>query len=125
MNEIRGQSSRRGAHLGACAVVLVLALAACGGPAAQPSPTPAATPTPAAATPTPAAAVTKGTIVKVSGEGREIVVKTADGKEVRFDISASRTTIAGSITSRSAFKVGQEVTVEGPPDGEAKKVTVK
>jgi hypothetical protein len=64
----------------------------------------------------------KGTISKVGDEGREITVKTKDGKEVNVKISGSRTTIEG-VKSRSELKEGQSVTVDHDK-GEAKKVMV-
>jgi hypothetical protein len=64
----------------------------------------------------------KGKITKVGGEGREISVKSKDGKEVTVSISGSRTSLDG-IKSRSEFKEGQSVTVEYE-GGAAKKVKV-
>jgi hypothetical protein len=63
-----------------------------------------------------------GKISKVGDEGREITVKSKDGKEVSVKISGSRTTIDG-VKSRSDLKEGQSVTVEHEK-GEAKKVKV-
>jgi hypothetical protein len=63
-----------------------------------------------------------GKISKVEDEGREITVKSKDGKEVSVKISGSRTTIDG-VKSRSDLKEGQSVTVEHEK-GEAKKVKV-
>jgi hypothetical protein len=60
----------------------------------------------------------KGTISKVEGEGRTVVVKTKDGKEVSMSISGSRTKLEG-IGDRSEFKVGQKV--EAEVDGDAAK----
>jgi hypothetical protein len=64
----------------------------------------------------------KGTITKVGDEGRDITVKTKDGKEVMVKISGSRTTIDG-VKSRSDLKAGQNVTVDHDK-GEAKKIMV-
>jgi hypothetical protein len=64
----------------------------------------------------------KGKITKVGGEGRDITVKSKDGKEVTVSISGSRTSLDG-IKSRSEFKEGQSVTVEYE-GGAAKKVKV-
>jgi predicted metal-dependent RNase len=64
----------------------------------------------------------KGTITKVGDEGRDITVKTKDGKEVQVKISGSRTTIEG-VKGRSDLKAGQMVTVDHDK-GEAKKVMV-
>jgi hypothetical protein len=52
-----------------------------------------------------------GTISKVGNEGREIAVKSKDGKEVNVKISGSRTRIDG-VKSRSELKDGQNVSVE-------------
>ncbi|MGH7828329.1 MAG: hypothetical protein ACREQ7_24505 [Candidatus Binatia bacterium] len=64
----------------------------------------------------------KGTISKVENEGREITVKTKDGKEVNVKISGSRTSIDG-VKSRSDLKAGQKVTVDHSK-GEAKTIKV-
>ncbi|HWO41812.1 MAG TPA: hypothetical protein VNO43_08430 [Candidatus Eisenbacteria bacterium] len=64
----------------------------------------------------------KGTISKVGDEGREITVKTKDGKEVNVKISGSRTKLEG-VKSRSDLKEGQSVTVDHE-GGEAKTVKV-
>ena len=64
----------------------------------------------------------KGTISKVSEEGREISVKDKAGKTVDVKISGSRTTIEG-VKSRSDLKEGQSVTVEHEK-GEAKNIKV-
>jgi hypothetical protein len=64
----------------------------------------------------------KGKITKVGDEGREITVKSKDGKEVSVKISGSRTSIEG-VKGRSALKEGQSVTVDHEK-GEAKKVKV-
>jgi hypothetical protein len=66
---------------------------------------------------------TKGMISKVGSEGREITVKTKDGKETTVKISGSRTKLEG-VGDRSGLKEGQSVTVEHD-GGEAKKITVK
>ena len=63
-----------------------------------------------------------GTISKVGEEGREITVKSKDGKEVNVKISGSRTKIDG-VKSRSELKEGQNVSVEHDK-GEATKVKV-
>lgn len=65
----------------------------------------------------------KGTISKVGEGGRDITVKTKDGKEVQVKISGSRTTIDG-VKSRSDLKEGQNVTVDHDK-GEAKTIKVK
>jgi hypothetical protein len=65
---------------------------------------------------------TMGTISKVGEEGREITVKTKDGKEVEVKISGSRTKIDG-VKSRSELKEGQKVSVDHEK-GEAKTVKV-
>lgn len=64
----------------------------------------------------------KGKITKVGDEGREITVKSKDGKEVNVKISASRTSFQG-VKGRSDLKEGQSVTVDHEK-GEAKKVMV-
>ncbi len=69
-----------------------------------------------------AADMVKGTVSKVEGEGRTVVVKTKDGKEVSMKISGSRTKLEG-IGDRSEFKEGQKVSAE-VDGGEAKKVKV-
>jgi hypothetical protein len=69
-----------------------------------------------------AADMVKGTISKVEDEGRAIVVKTKDGKDVKMKISGSRTALEG-IGDRSEFKAGQSVSAE-VDGGEAKKVKV-
>ena len=64
-----------------------------------------------------------GTINKVGDEGREITVKSKDGKEVNVKISGSRTKIDG-VKSRSELKEGQNVSVEHDKGGATKvKVT--
>jgi hypothetical protein len=63
-----------------------------------------------------------GTISKVGEEGREITVKTKDGKETNVKISGSRTKIDG-VKSRSDLKEGQKVSVDHDK-GEAKTVKV-
>jgi Ni/Co efflux regulator RcnB len=64
----------------------------------------------------------KGTVSKVENGGREVVVKTKDGKEVTMKISGSRTKLEG-IGDRSEFKSGQKVSAELDGDS-AKKVKV-
>ena len=64
----------------------------------------------------------KGTISKVSNEGREITVKSKNGKEKTVKISGSRTALEG-IKSRAELKEGQSVSVEHDGDA-AKKVKV-
>jgi hypothetical protein len=65
---------------------------------------------------------TKGKITKVGDGGREITVKSKDGKEVTVKISGSRTSLEGA-KSRDDLKSGQSVTVEHE-GGEAKKIKV-
>lgn len=115
------------------ALVATLTLAACGGAgapvAATAAPTTAAPTTRAPAT-TPAAATVTGTISKLADEGKEVTVKTADGKEIVFEISSSRTTFkddrpGGTAKSRKDLQVGMKVTVTGPAaGGEAKTFTI-
>jgi hypothetical protein len=69
-----------------------------------------------------AADMVKGTVSKVENEGREVVVKTKDGKEVTMKISGSRTKLEG-IGDRSEFKAGQKVSAE-VEGGSATKVKV-
>ncbi len=69
-----------------------------------------------------AADMVMGTVSKVNNEGREVVVKTKDGKEVSMKISGSRTKLEG-IGDRSEFKEGQKVSAE-VAGGEAKTVKV-
>jgi hypothetical protein len=64
----------------------------------------------------------KGTISKVGNGGREITVKSKDGKETTLKISGSRTSLEG-IKSRADLKEGQSVSVEHDGDA-AKKVKV-
>lgn len=85
----------------------------------------------AAATATPsvasaAATVTvSGSIVKLADQGKQVTVRTADGKEIQFEISGSRTTLEG-VPARADLKEGMQVTVEGPASGgEAKRFVVK
>jgi phosphotransferase system IIA component len=52
-----------------------------------------------------------GTISKVEEDGRAIVVKTKDGKEVNVKISGSRTKLEG-VGNRSELKAGQKVSAE-------------
>lgn len=63
-----------------------------------------------------------GTVSKVSEGGREVVVKTKDGKEVSMKISGSRTKLEG-VGDRSELKAGQKVTAE-VDGGEAKNIKV-
>ncbi|MDH3446292.1 MAG: hypothetical protein OEN50_20400 [Deltaproteobacteria bacterium] len=69
-----------------------------------------------------AADMVSGTVSKVENEGRAVVVKTKDGKEVSMKISGSRTKLEG-IGDRSEFKEGQKVSAE-VAGGEASKVKV-
>jgi hypothetical protein len=69
-----------------------------------------------------AADMVSGTISKVEDEGRSIVVKTKDGKEVSMKISGSRTKLEG-VKERSELKSGQQVSAE-VDDGSATKVKV-
>ena len=69
-----------------------------------------------------AADMVKGKVTKVEDDGRVVVVKTKDGKEVKMKISGSRTELEG-IGDRSEFKAGQTVSAE-VDKGEAKKVKV-
>ena len=69
-----------------------------------------------------AADMVSGTISKVEDEGRSIVVKTKDGKEVSMKISGSRTKLEG-VKDRSEFKSGQKVSAEVDA-GSATKVKV-
>jgi hypothetical protein len=66
--------------------------------------------------------MTKGKITKVGDGGREITVKSKDGKEVTVKISGSRTSLEGA-KSRDDLKAGQSVSVEHE-GGEAKKIKV-
>ena|SRR5688500_13043136 len=67
-----------------------------------------------------------GKISKVGAEGRDITVKSKDGKEVAVKISGSRTTFDG-VKNRSDLKERQSVTVEHEKGrsqkGEGNKVT--
>lgn len=63
-----------------------------------------------------------GTVSKVAEGGREVVVKTKDGKEVSMKISGSRTKLEG-VGDRSELKAGQKVTAE-VDGGEAKNIKV-
>lgn len=70
----------------------------------------------------------KGKVEAVGNEGREVTVKTADGKMFKAAVSGSRTSvmIGGQKADRAALKAGQECTVEAPKDGaEATKVDCK
>jgi hypothetical protein len=69
-----------------------------------------------------AADMVSGTISKVEDDGRSVVVKTKDGKEVSMKISGSRTKLEG-IKDRSEFKAGQKVSAE-VDGGSATKVKV-
>jgi hypothetical protein len=69
-----------------------------------------------------AADMVSGTITKVEEEGKALVVKTKDGKEVNMKISGSRTKLEG-VKDRSEFKTGQNVTAE-VDGGSATKVKV-
>lgn len=65
----------------------------------------------------------KGKITKVGGEGREITVQTKDGKDVKINISGSKTTLEG-VKARGDLKEGQNVSVEHE-GGDAKSVKVQ
>jgi len=70
----------------------------------------------------------KGKVDAVGPEGRDVAIKTADGKAFKATVSASRTaiTIDGKKAERGALKTGMECTVEAPKDGaEATKVDCK
>jgi hypothetical protein len=70
----------------------------------------------------------KGKVEAVGAEGRDVSVKTADGKMFKATISGSRTSImvAGKKAERGALKTGMECTVDAPKDGgEAKSVDCK
>jgi hypothetical protein len=127
-------SPARSTLLCALAATAVLTLAACGG-AGTPAAATAAATTPAATTaaagsPAAASVTVKGTITKLEEGGKNVTVKTTDGKEIVFEVSSSRTTLkddrpGGTVKSRSDLKVGMLVTVEGPANGgEAKTFTV-
>jgi hypothetical protein len=64
-----------------------------------------------------------GTVESV--EGNTIVVKFADGKQLKANISNSRTTITikGQKGDRGALKAGMACAVEAPDGGEAKTIT--
>lgn len=66
-----------------------------------------------------AADMVKGTISKVEDDGRSVMVKTKDGKEVKMKISGSRTKLEG-VGGRGDLKAGQKVTAE--VDGEEAKM---
>lgn len=73
----------------------------------------------------PAANAISGEIVKLEDNGKVVTVKTADGKEIVFEISGSRTTLEG-VATRAELKVGMQVTVEAPATGgEAKRFVVR
>jgi hypothetical protein len=61
--------------------------------------------------PTWAADMVSGTISKVEDDGRAIVVKTKDGKDVNVKISGSRTKLEG-VGDRKELKAGQKVSAE-------------
>jgi hypothetical protein len=67
-----------------------------------------------------ALAQAKATITKVENDGREITIKTADGKEEKVSVSGSRTkiTVKGAAGDRAALKVGMAC-VATPASGEA------
>jgi hypothetical protein len=70
----------------------------------------------------------KGKIEAVGNEGRDVSVKTADGKMFKAGISGSRTNvmIGGKKADRAALKTGMECTVDAEKDGaEAKAVDCK
>lgn len=62
----------------------------------------------------------RGTISK--SEGREITVKSREGKEVKVKVSGSRTAIDGG--SRDDLKEGTKVSVEYKGD-EASKISIR
>jgi hypothetical protein len=89
-----------------------------------PSAAPAATTAPTAAAGAGTVTVS-GSIVDLGDGGKQVTVRTADGKDIAFEISGSRTTLEG-VASRADLRTGMLVTVEGPAGGgEAKKFTVK
>jgi hypothetical protein len=70
----------------------------------------------------------KGKLDAVGSEGREVTVKTADGKSFKAAVSGSRTNvmIGGKKADRAALKTGMECTVDAEKDGaEAKAVDCK
>ncbi|HXF54444.1 MAG TPA: hypothetical protein VNK52_10015 [Hyphomicrobiaceae bacterium] len=70
----------------------------------------------------------KGKVEAVGNEGREVTIKTGDGKTFKASISGSRTNvmIGGKKAERSALKTGMECTVDAEKDGaEAKSVDCK
>jgi hypothetical protein len=69
-----------------------------------------------------AADMVSGTISKVENEGRSLVVKTKEGKEVSMKISGSRTKLEG-VGDRSELKAGQKVSAE-VDGGSATKIKV-
>jgi len=69
-----------------------------------------------------AADMVTGTISKVEDDGRALVVKTKEGKEVSMKISGSRTKLEG-VSDRSEFKAGQKVSAE-VDGGSATKVKI-
>lgn len=60
----------------------------------------------------------RGTISMSEAGGREITVKTKDGKEVKLKVSGSRTAIEGG--SRDDLKEGVRVSVEYSGDAASK-----
>ena len=70
---------------------------------------------------TPALAQTKGTISALGNEKKEFTLKTADGKEIKGTISATRTkvTIKGASAGRDALRAGLICTVTPAGGGEA------
>jgi phosphohistidine swiveling domain-containing protein len=74
----------------------------------------------------PPAAATKGTIAELKDDGRQVVLKLADGKSFEAAISGSRTevTVAGQKGDRKSIKTGMICTVDAPSSGaEAKTVS--
>jgi tripartite-type tricarboxylate transporter receptor subunit TctC len=72
----------------------------------------------------PAASV-NGTVAELKDDGRQVVLKLADGKTFEAAISGSRTevTVAGQKGDRKSLKAGMACTVEAPKSGaEAKTV---
>ena len=70
----------------------------------------------------------KGKVEAVGNEGRDVSIKTADGKMFKATISGSRTNvmIGGKKAERGALKTGMECTVDAEKDGaEAKAVDCK
>jgi tripartite-type tricarboxylate transporter receptor subunit TctC len=72
------------------------------------------------------AAVMKGTIAELKDDGRQVVLKLADGKTFEAAISGSRTevTVAGQKGDRKSIKAGMTCTIDAPSSGaEAKAVS--